>query len=351
MHRFRVASLLVLCCFLFAALSPCAAQDAAPLSWDGVIARLQRDGHDAGEIRALFDRLQSPPLPVFMGQKLVELYGRPGKSGLTLPPPEAARFAPPDYTRIAGGMSVAAGRNYMNRNAKFFASLYKRYGVPAPFIVAVMMVETGIGAELGRQSALLALGSMAATATLDQALPAVHGLEGKKEDMQSAVSLKSAWAYAELRALIEYATQSGKDAAAIPGSVYGAIGICQFMPSNIPLYGVSTRGKGNAPDVFNAADAAASVACYLSAHGWKKALNPKAQVAVLRSYNHSDIYAATVYGVAMNITAPTTFGGMKSAQKGGNAVSAARRDARAAIPQGKAKKPLTELPNYNELIQ
>ncbi len=343
---------LLLCCLLaFAAVPARAAEQASSLSWEPIIARLGADGFAAVEVRALFEKLDKPPLPVFMGQKLIELYGKNGKGSLAMPEPEAAAFAPPDYTRIAGGMSVAAGRNHMNRNANFFAGLYKQYGVPAPFIIAVMMVETGLGAELGRQPALLALGSMAATASLDQALPAVRGLAAPVGDMQAAVTQKSEWAYAELKALIRYGKESGRDAASIPGSVYGAIGICQFMPSNIPLYAASAGGKGKTPDLFNLADASASVARYLSAHGWKKALTPRAQVAVLRSYNHSDIYAATVYGVAMNISSPATFEGMKAAQKGGNAVSAARKDARAAIPQGKSQKPLTGLRSYDDLLK
>ncbi len=328
-----------------------AAEEAAPLSWDHVVGRLKADGFDETETRALFERLKSPPLPVFMAQKLIELYGKNGKGALIMPEQEAAQYAPPDYSRIAGGMSVATGRNHMNRNAQFYTNLYRQYGVPAPFIVAVLMVETGLGAETGRQPALLALGSMASAISLDQVLPAVTGLTAPRADMQSTVTDKSEWAYGELKTLIQYGKACGKDAAAIPGSVYGAIGICQFMPSNIPLYAVSTKGKNAAPDVFNIADASASVARYLSAHGWKKALTPQAQVAVLRSYNHSDIYAATVYGVAMNITSPATFEGVKSAQKGGNAVSAARKDARAAIPQNKDKKPLTNLPSYDDILK
>ena len=320
-------------------------------AWRPLVERLAADGFDAVEMTALFASLGSPPLPEFMGQKAVELYGRFGKATLDVSDEDRVKFAPPDYTRIAGGMTVAAGRRAMESNKKFYEGLYKRYGVPAPFIIAVMMVETGLGAEVGKQSALLALGSMSVTKSLEDVLPVVKGIDSNQDAMRELIATRSDWAYGELKALIEYAKAVGKDAATIPGSIYGAIGICQFMPSNIPTYAVSTNKQQRpTPDLFNIADAAASVACYLSAHGWRKTETPSAQIAVLRSYNHSDVYASTVYGVATALIAPSTHLGAASARKGGNAVTAARESARASIPSGKGK-PMGDLPSYKDLLK
>ncbi|CAK7063115.1 MAG: hypothetical protein DELT_01514 [Desulfovibrio sp.] len=321
-------------------------------SWEPLIERLTADGFDKNHARAAFAALNSPPLPEFMAQKAIELYGRHGKATLAVTEADKVKFAPPDYSRIAGGMTVAAGRRVINNNIKFFEGLYKRYGVPAPFIVAILMVETGIGAETGRQSALLALGSMATTSRLQDVLPVINGITGNQEALDTQLQARSDWAYNELKALLEYAEKAGKDAASIPGSVYGAIGICQFMPSNIPKFGASTSSKRPVPDVFQFADAAASVARYLSAHGWKNAQTPKAQIGVLRSYNHSDVYASTVYGVATSLMAPTTHTSAQSAREGGNAVKAARENARASIPvKSKDAKPMDELPDYTDLLQ
>lgn len=322
------------------------------LSWEPLIKRLAADGHEPRELQRLFASLESAPLPEFMGQKAVELYSRHGKASLTLSGEDRGKFAPPDYSRIAGGMSVAAGRRTINANAKFFERLYKQYGVPAPFIVAVMMVETGLGAETGKQSALLALGSMASTSSLDDVRHVVSGIKKTEAGMEELIKARSDRAYDELKALIDYAGATGKDAATIPGSVYGAIGICQFMPSNISRFGVSTSKQRPMPDLFVFSDAAASVARYLSAHGWRKAATPSAQLAVLRSYNQSDVYASTVYGVASALMSPTTHASAESARKGGNAVTAARQSARASIPSGSKKTtPMESLPSYSDLLK
>ena len=323
-----------------------------PFSWPPLIARLAADGFDPAEMEQLFASLSSPPLPEFMAQKAVELYGRYGKASLDISDENRVKFAPPDYTRIAGGMTAAAGRRLMQSSRPFFESLYKQFGVPAPFVVAIMMVETGLGAELGKQSALLALGSMAVADDLAFVLPVIKGLDSNHDAIQELIKARSDWAYAELKALIEYAKAVGKDAGTIPGSVYGAIGICQFMPSNIPLYGVSTNKKRPVPDLFVLSDAAASVARYLAAHGWRKAQTPAAQLAVLRSYNHSDVYASTVYGVATALMSPTTHRGAAAAREGRNAVQAARATAREALPPGAKKaEPIKQLPGYKDLLK
>ena len=322
-------------------------------AWGVLIARLEADGFERAKLEDLFVRLDKAPDPLFMAEKVVELASLQRMSGvaLSVPPENAVSFAPPDYQRIAGGFSAAAGRAFMDRNAKLFAGAYKRYGVPAPFIVAVLMVETGLGAELGRHPALHALASMAATDSLEQVLPHVRGVSGQEPALKKMVPEKAAWAYEELKALIRYGDNLGSDLTKIPGSVYGAVGLSQFMPSNIPLYGVDADGDGRI-NLFKLPDAVYSIASYLSAHGWKKAQTPSAQIQVLRSYNHSDIYASTVYGVAMQIISPTTFSGTQAAQKGGSAVRAARAGAQSALPKNSKNKgtPVT-LPSYDALLQ
>ena len=63
--------------------------------------------------------------------------------------------------------------------------------MPAPFVVAVMMVETGLGVELGKPSALLALGSMSVTDSLDYVLPVVNGFDQNRDEMQDLIKARS----------------------------------------------------------------------------------------------------------------------------------------------------------------
>lgn len=105
------------------------------------------------------------------------------------------------------------------------------------------------------------------------------------------------WAYEETVALIKYLLTNNINPANMPGSIYGAIGLCQFMPSNISIYGADGDGDGIV-DLFTPSDAISSLAYYLYKHGWKANLSRSRQHALLMTYNHSSIYANTILALS-----------------------------------------------------
>ena len=108
---------------------------------------------------------------------------------------------------------------------------------------------------------------------------------------------RSDWAYKEFVALLGNVRASHLDALGVPGSVYGAIGLCQFMPSNIAPYGADGDGDGTV-NLFTVPDAVASLSNYLAMHGWNKASTRAARHKVIKTYNRIDIYANTILGLA-----------------------------------------------------
>jgi membrane-bound lytic murein transglycosylase B len=111
---------------------------------------------------------------------------------------------------------------------------------------------------------------------------------------------KSEWAYAELKALIRHAEQLNRDPVGIPGSIYGAVGICQFMPSNIEIFGVDGDNDGGI-DLFNLVDAMYSVASYLEGNGWRGASTDALKNQVILSYNKDSLYASTVLATSKRL--------------------------------------------------
>jgi len=101
---------------------------------------------------------------------------------------------------------------------------------------------------------------------------------------------------------LEYSRINNTDPLSIPGSIYGAIGLCQFMPSNVFLYGVDADGKGGI-DLFSAPDALNSIANYLHRNGWGCRIEKKNRRRVVMTYNHSQVYANTVLAVADRLQA------------------------------------------------
>ena len=120
----------------------------------------------------------------------------------------------------------------------------------------------------------------------------------RNEDLARTICQQKAdWAYGELTALLMYADWSEFDPLSIPGSIYGAIGLCQFMPSNVLSYGVDADADGRV-DLFSKADALHSIANYLRGYGWKCSMDRTSQLLVILDYNKSLVYANTVLAVA-----------------------------------------------------
>jgi membrane-bound lytic murein transglycosylase B len=108
---------------------------------------------------------------------------------------------------------------------------------------------------------------------------------------------KSKWAYRELKAFLDHTIIERIDPVEIKGSYAGAMGISQFMPSNIPELAKDGNNDGSI-DLFNHADAIASIAYFLKHHGWKPGISRKKAQKVVHHYNHSDQYVDAVLKIS-----------------------------------------------------
>jgi membrane-bound lytic murein transglycosylase B len=135
-----------------------------------------------------------------------------------------------------GAAIVARGRSLKQSQAAMFASIEQRYGVPPGPLIAIWGMETAFGSQRGNQNALSAV----ATLAYDCRRP-----EYFTDQLYAALKL----------------VDRGVLSASTRGSMHGEIGQTQFLPKSILNY-----GTGNL-DV--AANALASTANFLKAHGWR----------------------------------------------------------------------------------
>ena len=118
-----------------------------------------------------------------------------------------------------------------------------------------------------------------------------------REDYDKWVQRKSKWAYGELTAFLKYSDRHKVDPAEIQGSYAGALGISQFMPSNILMYAEDGDNDGRI-DLFNHADAISSVANYLKRHGWHPNIEREKAKKVVWTYNHSKYYVNIIFKIS-----------------------------------------------------
>ncbi|MDR3357611.1 MAG: lytic murein transglycosylase [Desulfovibrio sp.] len=276
-----------------------ATPDGRETGWEDLVIRLKNDGlynnTIAEGIRAL-----PPPNPAPMSRKVKELYlarfARP-----CLPPPDAPKPKPVYvYPKVVTPENTAICRTFLNEHREAFKKMENGYGVPGDIAVALLFVETRLGTSPGKSNVFHTLASMAETRRLGQLGTWLNGLnppQSRLDWLQETMRLRSDRAYKELTAFIRYAEKNGIDPFSVPGSIYGAFGICQFIPSSVAPYAADGNGDG-VIDLFALEDALASLASYLVKHGWKTGLSRADRHAVLRRYNRLDIYANTILALA-----------------------------------------------------
>jgi membrane-bound lytic murein transglycosylase B len=281
--------------------------------WTPLIDRLVGDGYNEKVIQSLFNHPQSRFDPAPMSQKIESLLRRPSRK----PPLDQYGIIRDVYKDFLQPEAINRAYAFSLENKKTLQRMRARYCVPEEVVVSIMLVETRLGKNTGSKKAFNVLASMALARDLEKIkvfLPYDLLTPANEDYARARCREKSDLAYRELKSLLRYAEKNRMDPLEIPGSIFGAIGLCQFMPSNISAYGVDTDGDGRI-DLFALDDALHSIGKYLRGHGWKCQMSRKNQHRVVMAYNHSYVYANTVLSVAEKLRSKARGGERQRAEQ------------------------------------
>jgi lytic murein transglycosylase len=178
-----------------------------------------------------------------------------------------------EFLRKRGASTIVSrGKKMKAQNAALFASIEKRYGVPAGPLIAIWGMETGFGGFLGKEHTLSAV----ATLSFDCRRSAYF-----TEQFMAALKL----------------VQRGDLSLNAKGAAHGEIGQTQFLPKNVVLYGVDGDGNGHVDMVGSRADALASTANFLKGHGWRAGggYQPgEANYGAIQGWNAAKVYQQAI---------------------------------------------------------
>ncbi len=254
--------------------------------WEPLIEHLIKDGEDEATIRSIFARPEVQFNPRVMPRKL------------------SHKESKLDYSKFLRPERLSRAGTFLDTHKELLIRIEGEYGVPKEIKVAILLVETDLGRYLGPDRAFNILASMAAATDINciKSWLSPELLEStERRRVEKKLKDKSQWAYEELRALLVYSEQNKIDPLEIKGSIFGAIGLCQFMPSNALRFGIDQDHDGKV-DLFSEPDALASMANYIKNYGWKDNLSRKEQEAVILRYNYSRPYARAVLDVAERLS-------------------------------------------------
>lgn len=208
-----------------------------------------------------------------------------------------------NYQQFLTPTAVAQARRFLKGHEQILVKTEKTYGVNRHVIVAILSVETRFGSYTGFTPTLDILSTFA---LMDRKsfrdvvwdlMSANDRQRWGRDGFDEKLTKRSAWAYQELCALLTWSQGHPEKARAFKGSLMGAVGWPQFLPSSLVRHGVDGNGDGQV-DLFEPTDAIVSVANYLSAYGWDEGKNRDQKEKVIYTYNHSQPYVDTILGIA-----------------------------------------------------
>jgi membrane-bound lytic murein transglycosylase B len=254
--------------------------------FDLLTERLEKDGFDRKYIEKIYSshkvRLETRGIALFSVHREAKL----------------------NYKQFLSKSNIQNAKKYLNSHREALQNAEKEFGVEKEIITAVILVETRLGTSIGNSSILNTLSTMAILSDPKSRDFVWERMSKSKEhnrkDFDVWADRKTEWAYRELKAFLEYTGKENIDPLAINGSYAGAMGIGQFMPSNI-LKLARDGNKDGRIDLFNHTDAIASIANYLKAHGWKPGIKHETKFQVLLRYNYSKYYANTLLKIAEHL--------------------------------------------------
>ena len=266
----------------------------AAADWKPLVERLAADGFNRQTLEALFDRPEVRFEPDAMADKIRAFLRSRSES-----PDDIARLKTTVRRDYLSDRVITRAHSYALENRAVLEEVHTLYGVPKEIIVSILLIETHLGRNTGNHRVFNRLASMALSADLETVRPHMSALLTPEnwEFARRRCREKSDWAYNEFRALLRLADRDGLDPLEIRGSIYGAIGLCQFMPSNVFIYGVDADQDGRI-NLFAKTDALHSIANYLRGHGWRPGMDRDGQHRIIFDYNHNTVYANTVLAVA-----------------------------------------------------
>jgi membrane-bound lytic murein transglycosylase B len=211
-----------------------------------------------------------------------------------------------DYNQFLSPSSLAIAERNLERHAAAFERAERRYGVHRSVIAAIILVETRFGGYTG-ETPTLAILSTYAVMNQPEHQKKIWSLLSQRdrnqwspEAFENRLRKRSEWAYPEVCALLKLQETQGLRVEELRGSVMGAFGWPQFLPSSFLQYAADGNGDGTV-SLEEPADAIASVASYLRAHGWVNARSAQEQEQVIYRYNKSRPYVETVLTIAVRL--------------------------------------------------
>jgi len=257
--------------------------DEIPSFYQPLIYRLSQEGFDFEFLSRLFSDARAEFLPAVT---TLSLY---------------SSEIPERYTQFLSPGLILLSKKFLNHNFKTLRQMEKRFQVDKEVAVAILLVESRFGENVGRYRVLPTLASIALMDSPDNLRKNCDTFREVDpgvscEWIGSRSRRRAEWAYQELKCFLNIVRQEKIDPLEVFGSHAGAMGMAQFIPSSYLNYALSEESFEKW--LLSKEEAIFSVGNYLKSHGWQKNLLLQKKKRILWAYNRSEPYVETILQVA-----------------------------------------------------
>jgi len=255
-------------------------------SFQSLIHRLSQDGFDSALLSNVFGDARAELNPSMM---TISLESRETKDL---------------YAQFLTQESISLSQKFLRHNLKILRKAENRFHVEKEVVVAILLVESRFGENIGKHRVIPTLATMALMdspkniwenyLTLREVDPDLS-----YESVENFARRRSKWAYHELKCFLNIIRHEKVDPLEVYGSYAGALGMAQFIPSSYLVYALNQKSFENW--LLSKEEAIFSIGNYLNSHGWKRNLTIEKKKQVLWTYNHSDPYVETILQIAQKI--------------------------------------------------
>jgi membrane-bound lytic murein transglycosylase B len=215
-----------------------------------------------------------------------------------------SRETPELYVQFLTPESILLAKKFLRQNRKILNKMENKFGLEKEVVVAILLVESRFGENIGKYRVIPTLASMALMDSVENLQKNYQALKDTNPELsyecvESFAKRKAIWAYDELKCFLNIVRDEKIDPLEVYGSYAGALGMAQFIPSSYLAYALNPKSL---EDWLLSKEAAIfSIGNYLKSHGWKKKLTIEKKKQVLWYYNHSEPYVETIFQLAQKI--------------------------------------------------
>jgi membrane-bound lytic murein transglycosylase B len=208
------------------------------------------------------------------------------------------------YAQFLTQEAILLSKKFLRQNLKILRKAENRFYVVKEVIVAILLVESRFGENIGKYRLIPTLASIALMDSPDHLQKNYLILLEKDPDLsyewiESLAKRKANWAYHELKCFLNIIRHEKIDALEVYGSYAGALGMAQFMPSSYLSYALNQKSFENW--LLSKEAAIFSIGNYLKSHGWRKGFPIEKKKRILWHYNRSEPYGETILQLAGKI--------------------------------------------------